>query len=85
MSAIRVIRSIKDDVAVAIPPQSIAFGDGLLDYVAEGTPANIPADAIYAAHFDDTGVYRAIVQAPAGFNFTHHWAGWDETTWPYPS
>ena len=56
----------------------------MLDYSAPGGIADIPANAVYAAYYDGAA-YKEIVQAPAGFIFEKHLAGWDPTTWPYPS
>jgi hypothetical protein len=85
MTSIRIIKSIVNSSVGSIPSGTVATGDGLVDYVIPGTQADIPADAIYAAYLDGAGLYHVIVQAPAGFAFTHHFAGWDPASWPYPT
>ena len=83
MSYIRVVRKLSLSPGL-VPSQMVNWGNGLIDYVTEGTRADIPQEAVYAAILEN-GQYKTVVQPKASFVFKQHFSGWDPSTWPYPS
>lgn len=53
-------------------PQATTDRDGVV------TPVPYPPGAIYVAQLDGT----VVVAAPEGFEFGHHWDGWETRTMP---
>ena len=83
MSQIRVLKALPSEIS-PIASQAMAWG-GYVDWVQEGTPDDIPGDAIYALHRDDNGRLRVVISAPASLEIIHDFAGWGEVDIPYPT
>lgn len=84
MSYIRIVRLLPSTIC-AISGVDWGGQEGYIDEIKQGTEADVPEDALYAALLDDQGNYSDLVCAPIDLEFTHHFAGWDLTTFPRPT